>query len=178
MLDMEVVVMTSGRRRWRLRLWHLMALMPVAALATIWFVLPPGGPTAPVRLVRGPDGRLVADQGDLGENGGLGAQVASIEAKTRPLGGRGSWGGDPPRRFDDRSLLILNLSDHPLLRRVGGALLKEFEAYEPLQRVDFLPPGYVPDPGRYAPDLILTLELLDITEDAGPFRREVDACRV
>ena len=165
------------RRRRLLRLWHLMALMPVAAAATVWFVLPPRGPTAPLRLDRAEDGHLELLFGDLNRDGPLDVDAATITGDTVQLqsragsGSRGSW--EP--RLADRSLLILNLSDHPLLRQLGGALLEELDDYEPFERVDFLPPGFAADPDRHAPDLILTLDLVEIDEDRAPLRHEIDA---
>ena len=163
------------RRRWRLRLWHLMAIMPLAAVATVWLLLPPRGPRAPVQMVRGPDGHLRAERGDLNRRGPLDVNAATIEAETPLASGHGGSGAVSYGAFADRSLLILNLSDHPLLRQLGGALLEEFDAYGPFERVDFLPPGFVPEPGRYAPDLVLTLDLADFDEEVGPLRHVVDA---
>lgn len=168
-------VPVAKRRRWRLRLWHLMALMPLAAVATVWLVLPPRGPRAPVRMVRGPDGHLRAERGDLNRRGPLDVNAARIEGETRQLSGSGGSSAVTFGAFADRSLLILNLSDHPLLRQLGGALLEELDAYAPFERVDFLPPGFVPEPGRYAPDLVLTLDLAGFDEDLGPLRHKVDA---
>jgi len=70
------------------------------------------------------------------------------------------------RRFAGESLVLINLSDHPLALRVGEALIEELKKTSSLKSIEYFPPGNWPPPGIAAPDLFMTLRM-DSLEESG-----------
>lgn len=150
-------------RRPFLRRVKVGAVVVVVLFVGVWFLSPAGTVEAPVRLERGADGQL--QEVSEPQNSGLhfGGHVASLKATNQT--GTGSSTTHPnPAWFRCESILVMNRSDHLLMKRIGEALVEALKQDAHLDRIDYLPHGHLPEPGRLAPDLVVTLRLDSIAE--------------
>ncbi len=164
----------SNRPRWWLRIGCVVVLTPILILAVLWFGGSPNVPRKPVRLVRGQDGQL-QPEGPSDEGAGIWLEVqAGKLAANNTLSSASVETLYNEARFACRRVAILNRSDHPLLARAGAELLERMKPLGYIERLDYYPHGFQPEPGELAPDVFVTIELDKIAESGLLASRKVD----
>jgi hypothetical protein len=109
------------------------------------------------------------------DQGGLNFEAhASSLQSTNNVSSIGSTIHSSPGFFAERSMMILNRSNHLLMQRVGDGLLQYLQEENPLDRIDYFPTGHSPPTGDRAPDLFVTLDLTAL-EETGIVDRDLDA---
>ncbi|QDU64711.1 hypothetical protein Pan216_56020 [Planctomycetes bacterium Pan216] len=139
----------------------------------IWFGSKPAVPTGPIRLERGADGELVANEG-MPKASGLAVHAGKLQANNT-FSSTSSESRSSPSFFTSRRLMFLNLSGHPLSERVGAELLEQIQSWKDVDQVDYLPKGFAPDSGMLAPDYIIALDLRSVDESGTPLARSLEA---
>jgi len=163
------------RPRWWLRIGCAVVLAPILIFAFLWFGGSPNVPLKPVRLLRGQDGQL-QPEGPTDEGVCIWLEVqAGKLAANNTLTSTSSETHRDGARFACRHLTILNRSDHPLVARAGAELLKRMKKLGYVERIDYYPDGFQPEPGQAAADVLVTIELDKIEESGLLVRRKVDA---
>ncbi len=164
-----------NRPRWWLRIGCVVVLAPILILTVLWFGGSPKVPLKPIRLVRGQDGQL-QPEGPSDEGGGVWLEVqAGKLAANNTLASSSAETQCNESRFACRRVAILNRSDHPLLARAGAELLERMKPLGYIERIDYYPHGFQPEPGELAPDVFVTIELDKIDESGLLASRKVDA---
>ena len=140
----------------------------------VWFFIPPNDINNPVVLQRDQDGQLkpVGDHKE-GARGNIALHAGGLKSSNNTSRATSSRHFSPAY-FSSRSLIILNLSDHPLMNRIGKELLELFKQEKQFERLEYYPFEHLPEPGIAAPDQFLTLQLESINE-SGLLGRTLDA---
>lgn len=148
-------------------------LFLLVAFLAVWNLLPPGVVREPVVMGRGDDGKLHEQSPE--QDGGLhfNAHVGTLKSQNNTTTAS-SESHSNPAFFADRSLVILNLSDHLLMNRIGTELLEQLKAENQFDRIEYYPAGRGPEIGAEAPDLFLCLSLESI-EESGIIGRSLKA---
>ena len=138
-----------------------------------WYAFPPDVSQSPVRLVRGKDGDfdLVTGKGRRVPRPAV--QAGRIQANNSLVAASSEAHGDPSRLACNR-ILILGQSSHVLAKRVADCLVQEFKALRFAEEIDYLPPGYPTETGDVAPDVFVTLRMVDL-EESGLINHQVKA---
>lgn len=130
----------------------------------IWFLIPPTTNTQPVSLQRDQAGHWQqSSQHDAGTALTLSAHAGSLKSNNSLTTGTVTTHSSPGF-FGARSLVILNQSDHLLMRRVGDGLLQFLREKSQFDRIDYFPYGHLPEVGQKSPDLFVVLKLAELTE--------------
>jgi hypothetical protein len=147
-----------------------------AFLLLAWLRFGPGPnvPKHPVKYVRGPDGRMVAQDESLEDSGGLEMHAGKIQA-SNSLTSTCTTSRSGNARFACRNVAVFLLSDELLLNRVGQQLLEHLKSLGCIDQLDYYPPGFFPAEGEQSPDVVLTLDLAQLSESGFPGRRRLDA---
>lgn len=116
---------------------------------------------------------------DTGEDTGEDTVALSVHLGAGQFGIRSEkslsqWAPDTAT-FSGATILILNQSDHPLMRRAGAKLQRALFAQPGVESVAYYPEGRFPEPGRPAPDVVIALELLEISSLSLPLSRHTSA---
>ncbi|MCP4783890.1 MAG: hypothetical protein GY903_23610 [Fuerstiella sp.] len=150
----------------------VLTTMTVAAF--VWFGVPPVTNTQPVSLQKNSEGRLQQIDSN-GEAGGLNleAHAGSLQS-SNGISSSTATSHSSPGFFAERSMMILNRSDHLLMQRVGDGLIEYLQDQSHLDRIDYFPTGHGPAVGDRAPDLFVMLDLGAI-EESGIVGRDLDA---
>lgn len=146
----------------------------LALFLGLWFFSPSGALEQPLHLQRGEDGKLhpVDDDGEgLGPN--VKAHAGVIKASSSRSVSSSSSHSDPGW-FQAKSLVVINRSDHLLMKRAGKALLDELNKQQQWENVVYLPYGFDLDSGTPASDFYMTMSLESI-EESGILGRELKA---
>lgn len=164
----------SVRRR---RIAVAVAVVPlllILVLAFLWFGVPPNVADEPQRLVRDASGKLVpAGDGKESSPSLFEGHGAALEANnSASTATSSSTSGNAA--FACRRVLILNLSDHLLLKRIGAELPQHLQEVPCVEQVEYFPAGKTPEPGRRAPDVVITLDVHRLDE-SGMVGRKLDA---
>ncbi len=169
MLEISEVPQRSRAWRW-VRIGLLFLLV---AFLAVWNLLPPGVVREPVVMGRGDDGKLheQSPEQDVGLH--FNAHVGALKSQNNTTT-VSSESHSNPAFFADRSLVILNLSDHVLMERIGTELLEQIKADNQFDRIEYYPAGLGPEIGAEAPDLFLSLSLESI-EESGIIGRSLKA---
>lgn len=148
---------------WRRRIKFGLMIVCVLFLA-VWNLLPPDVVREPVVLGRGADGALhEVPPKPAGNRLHFNAQAGALQAQNTTITG-GTESHSDPAFLADHSLMILNLSDHPLMERIGTELLKQLKTDSRFDRLAYYPLGHSPEAGTEAPDLVLSINLESIEE--------------
>lgn len=146
----------------------------VAGLGLVaWYAFPPDVSQGPVRLVRGKDGDFDLVTGNGRRVPRPAAQTGRMEANNSLIASTSEAHNDPSRLACNR-ILILGQSSHVLAKRVANCLVQEFKALRFAEEVDYLPPGYPTETGDVAPDVFVTLRMVDL-EESGLANHQVKA---
>ena len=146
----------------------------VAGLGLVaWYAFPPDVSQSPVRLVRGRDGAFDLVTGNGRRVPRPAIQAGRIEANNSLIASTSEAHNDPSRLACNR-ILILGQSSHVLAKRVADCLVQEFKALRFAEEIDYLPPGYPTETGDVAPDVFVTLRLVDL-EESGLVNHQVKA---
>ncbi len=130
----------------------------------VWNLLPLDVVREPVVLGRGGDGALhEVPPKPAGIRLQFNAQAGALQSQNTTITG-GTESHSDPAFLADHSLMILNLSDHPLMERIGTELLKQLRTDSRLDRLTYYPRGHSPEAGTEAPDLVLSINLESIDE--------------
>jgi hypothetical protein len=177
--SIEVTMQTdsnqSSRTRFRLRTaLKFVVLTTLTVMAFVWFCFPPVTNTEPVSLQKNSQGKLQpvgsnSDGGGVNFEAHAGGLTASNSVSSSTVTSHSS-----PGFFAERSMMILNRSDHLLMQRVGDGLIEYLQDQSQLDRVDYFPAGYGPSVGDKAPDLFVMLDLAEIKE-SGIVGRDLEA---
>ena len=138
-----------------------------------WYAFPPDVSQGPVRLVRGKDGDFEMVTGKGRRVPRPAVQAGRLEANNSLTATASEAHGDPARLACNR-ILILGQSSHVLAKRVADCLVQEFKALRFAEEIDYLPPGYPTETGDVAPDVFVTLRMVDL-EESGPINHQVKA---
>ncbi len=159
------------RPRWRRRLLLLLLLL---AGIVLWWGSRPVVPTSPVRLGRGPDGKLLPVDGSLGSGGRLELHAGGIQANNSFVT-TSSTSHPAHARFACRRMAIFNESDHLLMQRVGADLLQHLSALKGFEQIEYYPLGQTPEEGTLIPDVTVTLVPKRIETSGLPTARRLHA---
>ena len=170
MQESETLPQNDGRTKWVRWALGAFALLVIG----VWFFTPAGGLDRRVELRRDEDGKL-QDVAEDGSDDGvqIAAHLGALQASNNRMRVSSSSGSEPSW-FAARSLVIINRSDHLLMKRVAAALLKEFKDGALFDEIDYYPHGESPAVGALAPDLVMTLDLVSIKE-SGLIGRDLEA---
>ncbi len=158
------------KRRWlRLLLSVCVGVVIVFAVLVIYLVLikPPQVPKGPIRMVRGPDGRLAPDKTEEQEDGLNFEALAANTRSTDSISAASSTTSARDTRFACRRILIVNRSDHLLMQRMAPRLLEHLANLQCAQEVDYSPGGRIGNPGDPAPDVVVVLSMPSFEETGG-----------
>jgi hypothetical protein len=169
MPEVSGVPQHSRKRRW----FKIGLLFLVVALLAAWNLLPLDVVRNPVVMVRGDDGKLHEQPREVGSGIHFNAHVGALKSQNNATTAS-SESRSNPAFFADRSLVILNLSDHALMERIGTELLKMLKADSHFDRLGYYPAGHGPEIGSEAPDLFLCINLESI-EKSGIIGRSLNA---
>ncbi len=149
-------------------------LTTLTVTAFVWFCVPPVTNTQPVSLQKNSEGRLQQIDSN-GETGGLNfeAHAGSLQS-SNGVSSSTATSHSSPGFFAERSVMILNRSDHLLMQRVGDGLIDYLQDQSQLDRIDYFPAGFGPSVGDKAPDLFVMLDLTAI-EESGIVGRDLEA---
>jgi len=150
--------------RWLLATALFLVFLFALALAYLWIGVSPKLPQGPVRIVRGPDGRFAAPEDAEKESGLDFEALAAATRSNNRLSAASSTASSEGTRFACRRILILNLSDHLLMQRVGPSLLEHLTALSNVDEISYIPGGTVTEHGGMAPDVIITLDMPEVEE--------------
>lgn len=140
----------------------------------LWFFSPSGALEQPLHLQRGEDGLLhPADGNSEGLGPNVRARAGVIKASNSRSASSSSNHSDPGW-FQAKSLVVMNRSDHLLMKRAGKALLDELSKHHQWENVVYLPYGFELDSGTPASDIYMTISLESI-EESGILGRELKA---
>ena len=107
----------------------------------LFFALPPGLPKGPLRFVRGENGKLERAGETRGKSG------FSFEFKAAQLNSNSTLSSESTSfssntsRAACRRVVVLNHSDHLLMRRIGPALARRLGEYTPIEEVATIRPA-------------------------------------
>lgn len=149
-------------------------LTTMAVTGLVWFCVPPVTNTQPVSLQKNSEGRLLPIGADS-ETGGLNfeAHAGSLQS-SNGMSSSTVTSHSSPGYFAERSMMILNRSDHLLMQRVGDGLIKHLQDQSQLDRIDYFPAGHGPSAGDRSPDLFVVLDL-EAIEESGIVGRNLEA---
>ena len=148
---------------WRRRIKVGLVIVCVLFLA-VWNLLPPDVVREPVVLGRGGDGALhEVPPKPPGNRLHFNAQAGALQSQNITIT-RGTESYSDSAFLADHSLMILNLSDHVLMERIGTELLKQLKMDSRFDRLAYYPLGHSPEAGTEAPDLVLSINLESIEE--------------
>ncbi len=151
----------SERPRPRKFRWLMYALLAIVAVAGgLWFLPSPETINQPVRLVRDANGTLNYEVAPARQFTFV-ANAASIESQNS-LSTASSVVHSKPDYFADRSISIINLSDHLLAKRAAECMVGLLAEDDTLQQIDYYPPGHSPVHGSKATDLYVMLEMVSV----------------
>lgn len=157
----EVSEVPQRSRTWR---WIRIGLLFVlVAFLAVWNLLPPGVVRNPLVLGRGDDGKMHEQSPEHDSGLNFNAHVGTLRSQNNTMTAS-SESHSNPAFFSDRSLVILNLSNHVLMERIGIELLELLKADNQFDRVEYYPAGHGPEIGAKAPDLFLCMNLESIEE--------------
>ncbi|MBM4076536.1 MAG: hypothetical protein FJ267_12975, partial [Planctomycetes bacterium] len=139
-----------------------LVLLLVGFLA-VWNLLPPEVVRRPVVMGRGDDGKLHEQSPEHVSGLHFNAHVGALKSQNNTTTAS-TESHSNPAFFADRSLVILNLSDHLLMERIGTELLGQLKADNQFDRIEYYPAGQGPEMGAEAGDLFLSLTLESIDE--------------
>ncbi len=144
-------------------------------LAALWFGPGPNVPIGPVQLVRGEDGRMTpVNPADDSTGFFPQIQAGAIEANnsfnSTAVSSRSDHAG-----FACSRLAIFNRSNHLLMARVGQLLPEKLQALGCIRQIDYYPAGFDAKQGERAPDVVVTLDLNELTEGGLPGWRTLKA---
>ncbi len=149
--------------------------LPVAALAVIWFGLPPQALREHVVLVRGPDAKFVPEEAPSPRRGfSLEICAGKLAANDTVTSTCSTMSGDRARHAC-RTLAVFNRSEHLFMLRMGERLVDLLKELPYVDRIDYYPPGFSPQEGELAPDVAITLDLSQWKESGLLWSREVEA---
>ena len=149
-------------------------LTTLTVTAFVWFCFPPLTNTEPVSLQKNSKGEL-QQVGSTNDEGGLNFEAHAGSLKSNNgISSTTATSHSSPGFFAERSMMILNRSEHLLMQRVGDGLVKFLQHQSQLDRVDYFPTGHGPSVGDKAPDLFVMLDLSAI-EETGIVGRDVKA---
>jgi len=152
-----------GRRRRGVWRWVLGLL--VVGLFAVWIGLIPPLPIGPVHFSRDKDGW--SEQAENGRGQGLQGELHLGGVKSQDnLCSSSSESRPGNARFACRRVAVVNRSDHLLLQRAGRWAVEELKSLKDIQHIDYFPHGGRPKPGEMAPDVNVTIELLDLEESS------------
>ncbi|MFM9962223.1 MAG: hypothetical protein ACKV2Q_13495 [Planctomycetaceae bacterium] len=130
----------------------------------MWNLLPPDVVREPVVLGRGGDGALhEVPPKPQGNRLHFNAHAGVLKSQNNTFTTSAESHSDPAF-LEDRRLMILNLSDHVLLERIGTELLELFKADNHFDRLAYFPLGHLPEVGSEAPGLELSIDLASFEE--------------
>lgn len=139
-------------------------LIVFVVFLAVWNLLPPDVVREPVVLGRGVDGTLQElPPKPPGNRLHFNAQAGALQAQNTTFTG-GTESYSDPAFLADHSLMILNLSDHVLMERIGTELLGRLRMDSRFDRLAYYPLGHSPEAGTEAPDLVLSINLESIEE--------------
>ncbi len=166
------------KRRWlRLLLSVCVGVVIVFAVLLVYLFLikPPQVPQGPIRMVRGPDGRMAPAEAHE-EDTGLDFEALAAQTRcTDSVSAFSSTTSSANTRFACRRILIVNRSDHLLMRRMAPRLLEHLANVECAQEVDYSPGGRIGAPGDPAPDVVVTLTMPSFKETGSIGRTQLKA---
>jgi len=149
--------------------------VPVAALAVLWFWAPPRVLREHVRLVRGPDAKLVPEEARAERRGiGFEAYAGKLEAADTLTSTCTSSSGNHAH-LACRTLAVFNRSEHLFMLRMGEQLVERLKELPYVDRIDYYPPGSGPEEGDLAPNVAIVLDLKDWRESGLLWDRKVEA---
>ena len=152
----------------------VIALVLLAIIGFVWFCIPPKTNTQPVSLQKDAKGRLQrVDLNDAAGGLNFEAQAGSLKSNNS-VSTSASTTHSSPAFFAERSMMIVNYSEHLLMQRIGDGLLDYLQKESQLDRIDYFPFGHDPPSGERAPDLFVVLDLAAIDE-AGILGRDLRA---
>jgi len=148
--------------------WVMTALLAlVAAGVSLWFGVRPNLPKAPVGFERGKDGRFVeTGEPRTGRPSPFEAHAGVLKAENS-CNATGFDVVSGSAGFPCRTLVLLNLSEHPLLQRVGPNLVGRLKQLPHVQTLTYYPSLPKPEEGTLSPDVIVTLDAESIKESHG-----------
>jgi len=152
-------------RRW----WLFFCVWtPLAIFAVVWFGFPPHVQEQAVRAERDANGNFVETAlGDEAEpeNEGLNfeANLGQISANNN-ISTVSSVSSGNPAFFLSKNLILINQSDHLLMRRVGDLLFEQLQQSQFVDRIEYFPSGSKIPEGHQAPDIFIQLDLKEIEE--------------
>jgi hypothetical protein len=157
----EISAVPQRSQTWR---WIKIGLLfLLIAFLAVWNLMPPDVVRNPVVLGRGDDGEL-HEQSPNADNGlHFNAHVGALKSQNSTTTASSESRSDPAF-LADRGLMIINLSNHVLMERVGTELLAQLKADNKFDRLEYYPSGHLPETGVEAPDLWLSLNLESVEE--------------
>jgi len=172
-VPLEAPAPPPRRRRWI----GVLAIIALVALG-VWHLPPNQAIDRPVTLERDAAGQLQETSTAAPTSGPTFSAVAGALQASNQTTSVSSTSSSDPGWFLSGRLTILNDSDHPLLQRVGAALVTELRKPEfsktGVERVEYLPVGERLPRGGLAPNPFVTLEL-ESAEHSGLLGRELQA---
>ena len=152
---------TTHQQKPRRPRFRTVAIVLAVLFLGVWFLSPAGTVESPVRLERDADGQLQEISEPQDSSLHFGAHLTSLSASNQTVTGSSSSHPNPAW-FRCESILIVNRSDHLLMKRIGESVVEKLKQDPHLDRIDYLPQGHLPEAGRLAPDLVVTLRLESI----------------
>jgi hypothetical protein len=147
----------------------------LAALAVLWFGLPPQVLREHIGLVRGPDAKFVPEVAPPQRRGvSLEIYAGKVAANDAIISSCTTMSGDRARHAC-RTLAVFNRSGHLFMLRMGEQLVERLKELPYVDRIDYYPPGFGPQEGQLAPDVAITLDLNQWRESGLLWSREVEA---
>lgn len=148
------------------------ALLPIVYAV---FLAPPQALDTPLQLERGDDGALHPVSNEAPAKTGLHFAGHTGKLNSRNNTSKGvATSSSPPGYLSIRSVIVMNDSDHLLLKRVGEELVAQLRDDEHIDRLDYYPVGHMPKIGAAAPDFFITLGL-DAVKHSGTLGHTLDA---
>lgn len=169
MSDISAVPRRSQIWRWV----KISLLFLLFAFLAVWNLMPPNVVRDPVVMGRGDDGKLHEQSPNADKGLHFNAHVGALKSQNNTTTASSESRSDPAF-LADRSLMIINLSNHVLMERVGTELLAQLKADNQFDRLAYYPSGHLPETGAEAPDLWLSINLESI-EESGITGRELKA---
>ena len=115
-----------------------------------------------LKMKRDEEGRMKVALGEEGSGFNLHAVVSSAVnslSSTSHTTSRGQWGC-----FAARRVWVMSASDHCLVRKIGRMVLQKVAGLPFVDEAVYVPYGQVPETCELMPELVITLDLLDIEE--------------
>ncbi|MBP86586.1 MAG: hypothetical protein CMJ64_07720 [Planctomycetaceae bacterium] len=113
------------------------ALLPIVYVV---FLTPPRTPDTPLQLERGGDGALHPVSNEAPAKTGLHFAGHTGKLNSRNNTSKGvATSSSTPAYFSTRSVIVMNDSDHLLLKRVGEELVAQLRNDEHIDRLDYYP---------------------------------------